>query len=110
MMQFGFNSKTRRSQAATKTILKGTASRRVAERAEMKKIGDLLSRCFSACSALSARKKSSRRCVNLTDCSARAWGGKPQPNFHHEDHEDHEVLKKPNRSVLLRPLRGLRGE
>ena len=41
-----------------------------AQGAEKESLADLLSRCCSALSAFSARKKSSRPCVILTDCSA----------------------------------------
>jgi hypothetical protein len=40
----------------------------------------------------------------------RRHGGRQQTDFHHEEHEGHEVLKKSNWTVFLRALRGLGGE
>jgi hypothetical protein len=46
-------------------------------------------------------------CRDLTQRrkDAKTQRGKPQPNFHHEGHEEHEVLNKPFWSILLRDLR-----
>jgi hypothetical protein len=63
------NSTTWHGTPQPKPCRKGQV-RAEAQGAEKESLADLLSRCCSALSAFSARKKSSRPCVMLTDCSA----------------------------------------
>jgi hypothetical protein len=73
MSEFGIlHCKGAARPAPTKIRPKGTVSRRGAEVAEIKQIIDLISFYFSALSAFSAQKKSSRKCMILTDSTAKA--------------------------------------
>jgi hypothetical protein len=57
-----------------------------------------------------ANRPSRRHSISREKFNAKAQRGGPQPNFHHEGHEEHEEKSYNLSYSILRVLRDLRGE